>query len=172
MNILNNFRKSGIYLARCLQKKVQPRYMRIIQTHFGITSFGFHMHHFKTIAISFLLFFSYGTTFTQRQKRLFPRRQTFKHINKIRQISKSGHTSPFSFHLKPHHESVPLFTSEKIFHHTQKRVKRILYAENLALEVEIVFCESIPLGTPSGIFSKNYLRRKKSSLLALFLDSI
>ena len=120
MNILNNFRKSGIYLARCLQKKVQPRYMRIIQTHFGITSFGFNMHHFKTIAISFLLFFLTEQPLRKDKKRLFPRRQTFKHINKIRQIPKSGHTSPFSFHLKPPWVSSS-FHFWKKFHHTQKK---------------------------------------------------
>lgn len=132
------------------------------------------MRHFKTSAISIWLFFHTGHPLRKDKRRLFPRRQqTFKHINKIRQIPKSGHTSPFSFHLKPPWVSSSFYFWKKNFNHThKKRVKRILYAENLALEVEIVFCESIPLGTPSGIFSKNYLRRKKSSLLALFLDSI
>ena len=145
--------------------------MRIIQTHFGITSFGFNMHHFKTIAISFLLFFL-------REQPLRKDKKGFFHVDKLLSISIKfvkfqSQVTPLLFpSIWSHHESVPLFTSEKNFTTHKKRVKRILYAENLALEVEIVFCESIPLGTPSGIFSKNYLRRKKSSLLALFLDSI
>ena len=118
-----------------------------------------------------LIFFSNGSCTYAKTKRLF-------HVDKLLSISIKivkfqSQVTPLLFpSIWSHHESVPLFTSEKNFTTHKKRVKRILYAENLALEVEIVFCESIPLGTASGIFSKNYLRRKKSSLLALFLDSI
>ena len=131
------------------------------------------MRHFKTSAISIWLFFIRDTLYAKTKEGFFHVDNKLLSIS-IKFVKFQSQVTPLLFpSIWSHHESVPLSTSEKIFNHThKKRVKRILYAENLALEVEIVFCESIPLGTPSGIFSKNYLRRKKSSLLALFLDSI